>query len=483
VVLGLFRWGELYSRAMPGKGVLLSVGVASALLGVVPAASTAAPSPLHPTISVRASRSTVVAGKSVVLSGRVRGELTPVKVHLYSLAWPYRKARAKLVGTTTTGRGGSFSFTRHPGLNTRYRATISGTRTHAEALVRVVARVIQYEKALSLGRAKIVVVLAHPKNLDWRNAEVDWWFAPGKSHFFQSTSTHAHRLSQTKLVLVTTVTLPAGFFKWRACFHAHGVKAIEDPARPPGCTGQGFKGHGSLPAGFPSAAAIARAESYLASRGGHTAIAVVDTEGRMHGVHINDQFITGSVVKAMLLVAYLRRLDAMGQHYVDSSSNNILYPMIHVSDNNAATQCWDIVGNTGLYEVAHAAGMTHFSVDTSATWGSEWGAALLTAHDQAKFFFEMDSLIPKEFVGYARNLLSHIAGYESWGIPAIARPLGYDVFFKAGWRPSPDTFLVHQIARLEKDGHKFSLAIMTDGDPDMGYGIDTIQGTTRALLG
>ena len=111
------------------------------------------------------------------------------------------------------------------------------------------------------------------------------------------------------------------------------------------------------------------------------------------------------------------------------------------------------------------------------------GRQLLTAHDQAKFFFEMDSLIPREFVGYARNLLSHIAGYESWGIPTIARPLGYDVFFKAGWRPSPDTFLVHQIARLEKDGHKFSLAIMTDGDPDMGYGIDTIQGATRALLG
>lgn len=417
------------------------------------------------------------------LAGKVRGELTPVRVDLYSMPWPYRRSQAKLVASTMTAAGGSFSFTRAPGIDTRYHANIHGTRIRAVALVHVVAREVQYERALPLGQAKIVVVLFHPKNLDWRHAAVHWWFAPGRSHFFQGASTHAHRLSPTKLVLVTRVTLPAGFYKWRACFHAHGVRAVVDRNRPPGCTGQGFKGHASLPVGFPSPAAIARAERYLNSRGGHTALAVVDTEGRMSGVRIDDQFITGSVVKAMLLVAYLRRLDAMGQHYVDSNSNNMLYPMIHVSDNNAASECWNIVGNSGLYAVAQAAGMTHFSVDTTATWGGSWGAALLTAHDQAEFFFEMDSLIPKEFVGYARNLLSNIASYEAWGIPTIARPLGYTVFFKGGWRPSPDTYLVHQIARLEKDGHRFSIAIMTDGDPDMQYGIDTIQGTTQALLG
>ena len=96
-------------------------------------------------------------------------------------------------------------------------------------------------------------------------------------------------------------------------------------------------------------------------------------------------------------------------------SNSVLYPMINVSDNDAATTCWSIVGNAGLYAVAAAAGMTHFSVVTTASWGGSWGAALITAADQAKFFFEMDSLIPREFVGYANYLLSTIAGYESWG--------------------------------------------------------------------
>ena len=44
------------------------------------------------------------------------------------------------------------------------------------------------------------------------------------------------------------------------------------------------------------------------------------------------------------------------------------------------------------------------------------------------------------------------------------------------------SILVHQIARLVGHRHTFSIAVMTDGDPDMSYGIDTIQGVTAALL-
>ena len=157
--------------------------------------------------------------------------------------------------------------------------------------------------------------------------------------------------------------------------------------------------------------------------------------------------------------------------------------MINVSDNNAATTCWSIVGDAGLYAVAKAAGMTRFAVDTTASWGGEWGASLITAADQAKFFFEMDSLMPREFVGYARFLLSHIAGYESWGIPAIARPLGLHRVLQGGLAPEPGRLprAPDRPAR-EATAGRFSIAVMTDGDPDMDYGIDTIQGVTAALL-
>jgi hypothetical protein len=176
----------------------------------------------------------------------------------------------------------------------------------------------------------------------------------------------------------------------------------------------------------------------------------------------------------MLLVAYLRRLHDRGQHYVDGYSNSYLYPMINVSDNNAATTTWSIVGDSGLYSVAHAAGMTDFSIV------GIWANAMISAADQARYFFEMDSLIPREFVGYARYLLSHIVSYESWGIPAVARPRGYKVFFKGGWIPP---YLVHQVARLEGHGKRFAIAVMTYGDPSFTYGIDTIQGVAATLLG
>jgi hypothetical protein len=134
------------------------------------------------------------------------------------------------------------------------------------------------------------------------------------------------------------------------------------------------------------------------------------------------------------------------------------------------------VGDGRLYALAYAAGMTDFSVTGS------WGTALLSPADQARYFFEMDSLIPPEFVGYARFLLSTIEPSQSWGIPVIARPLGYQTFFKDGSEPTGLGQLVHQVDRLEGLGRTFAIAVMTDGDSTMQYGIDTIQGVAAALL-
>ncbi len=223
---------------------------------------------------------------------------------------------------------------------------------------------------------------------------------------------------------------------------------------------------------FPAPAAVAAATSWLAQRAGDTAFAVVDSRGALHGHDPDEQFVTASVVKAMLLVAYLRSHSSLSS-YASATLTN----MIKLSDNNAAFAIYRLLGSQGMYGVAQAAGMRRFWVER------DWTYAEITAADQARFFYGMDRLIPAHYDKFARHLLSHIAAYESWGIPAVARPAGWTVFFKGGWRGTERGQLVHQVARLERPGETISIAVMTDGDPDMAYGIATIRGVTARLLG
>jgi hypothetical protein len=450
-------------------GAILSSGL---LLGAAPASSAAA------SISLSAAPAQIRAGQTVTLSGQVAGAPAGTAVNLFVSPYPYR--HPDLLATVAVSAAGAFSYNTTPERNATYQAKLSDGSASPRARVVVRYRTITRVRAITLGRAEVTVLVFHPAGLHWNRAPVRWSFGGAHGGLRVSATNRSRRLGPHITVLRMTIALPAGRFRFLACFTPPQQGAIGDPDQSGKCRGRGYRGGGRLPAGFPSAAAIARAERALGARRGRTGFAVIDSEGRLSGVNVHARFITGSVVKAMLLVAYLRRLNALGQHHIDSHSASFLYPMIHVSDNNAASETMSYVGASGLYGVARAAGMRNFYVAGSAP--GDWGSALLSPADQARFFFEMDSLIPKEFVGYARYLLSTIASYESWGIPAVARPLGYRVFFKGGWRPTPSIYLVNQIARLEGHHHTFAMAVMTDGDPDMGYGIGTIQAVTSALL-
>jgi len=54
------------------------------------------------------------------------------------------------------------------------------------------------------------------------------------------------------------------------------------------------------------------------------------------------------------------------------------------------------------------------------------------------------------------------------------------VFFKTGALPEEGVF--NEVARLERPGLTFTVAIFTEGDPSMGYGEETIEGVAAALL-
>jgi hypothetical protein len=432
--------------------------------------------PPAPAVTLTSAHPTINSGDAAVLTGTAPGAAAGTPVTLYALPYPFRTAPV-LVSTAVIDAADHFSFTVIPDRNTRYTARLGSTGAEGIVAIGVIGKTVTKLRALPLGRARVTLVIFHPRGLRWGHTLVHWAFASGRHGRFAATPrTLSIALSPSATVLRTTVTLPAGPYRFRACFSPPEAAALLSSRRPPGCTGRGYHGGASLPAGFPSPAAVARAAGYLAGRSGRRAFAVMDTEGRISGVDVHARFTTASVVKAMLLVAYLRRLDARGQRRIDPASASFLYPMIHVSDNNAATTCQSYVGDAGLYAVARAAGMTDFSV------AGFWLTAELSPADQAHFFFVMDSLIPREFVGYARYLLSTIEPSQSWGVPPVARPLGYQVFFKDGSEPTGLGQLVHQVDRLEGHGRVFSMAVMTDGDPSMLYGEQTISGVAAALL-
>jgi hypothetical protein len=225
---------------------------------------------------------------------------------------------------------------------------------------------------------------------------------------------------------------------------------------------------------FPTSHGVIAAAHYLAARAGEKAFAVYDNKRKLSGVDIHARFHSASVVKSMLLVAYLKQIAA--EHGdLDGANEGLMYPMIHSSDNDAASAIFAIVGEGGLARVAREAHMSDYESGEGV-----WGFTEISAADMARFFYIQDTLIPGRFDGYARWLLSNIEPSESWGIPAAARP-EFKVFFKGGWLPEIEG-LVNQAARLERGKETFAMAVLTRDDPSMGYGEETLSGVTARLI-
>jgi hypothetical protein len=223
------------------------------------------------------------------------------------------------------------------------------------------------------------------------------------------------------------------------------------------------------PTAIASKTAIASAKRYARSRLGTVSFAVLDQNARLRGLHRTARYPSASVVKAMLLVAVLRR--AHGRH-LSAGQRALLKPMVTVSDNDAAKAVFATVGNDGLRAVARAAKMRRFSVGWSLF------DAQITAADQVRFFLRIDRLVPAAHRRYARRLLSSIVSWQRWGIAAVAHRRGLHAFFKGGWRRG----IVHQVALLERGDRRIALAILTSGQPSMAYGQQTLEGIAARVL-
>jgi zinc D-Ala-D-Ala dipeptidase len=91
--------------------------------------------------------------------------------------------------------------------------------------------------------------------------------------------------------------------------------------------------------------------------------------------------------------------------------------------------------------------------------------------------------VPRAARGYARRLLSSIVPWQRWGFSRFAARAGFATYFKGGWRGTAAGRLVHEVARFERGGERFSLAVLTDGNPSHEYGAATLRGLAARLFG
>jgi zinc D-Ala-D-Ala dipeptidase len=229
----------------------------------------------------------------------------------------------------------------------------------------------------------------------------------------------------------------------------------------------------ALPARFPPTERVRAVQRWLRSRGATNSWALIDSWGRLHGFAPQRTFVSASLVKAMLLVAYLR---GIGTRAPDAGERASLGPMIRVSSNDAADTIYYRVGDTALYRLARLAGMKSFSV------AGYWGNAQISAEDQARFFNRIDRLVPKASRAYARELLSSIVGYQRWGFSRYSLAAGFETFFKGGWRGTGAGELVHEAALFERGPTRISMAVLSDGNPSHDYGTETLRGVAQRLF-
>ena len=198
--------------------------------------------------------------------------------------------------------------------------------------------------------------------------------------------------------------------------------------------------------------------------------------GRKWGYHSERVVRSASVVKAMLLVAYLNE-GSVRHRRLSAEDRELLDPMIERSDNGAADRVYELVGPARLRRLARRAHMRRFAVGPAGYWGG----SQICADDQARFFLHIDQLVVPKHRPAALRLLRSITPDQRWGVGRVRLPRGWKLYFKGGWGSGTGA-VDHQIALLERGAQRVSVAVLTTDDPSHEYGKETLRGIFARLL-
>jgi hypothetical protein len=148
--------------------------------------------------------------------------------------------------------------------------------------------------------------------------------------------------------------------------------------------------------------------------------------------------------------------------------------MITRSDNNAASALWNEVGRTRMQHFLTLARMT----ETILGPGADWGLTQITARDeltQLRLLTRSNTVLSDSARAFELGLMARVITSQRWGVPAGA-PAAVSVHVKNGWLPlATRGWRIHSIGSFSGNGRDYMIAVLTDNNPAMGYGITTIE--------
>jgi hypothetical protein len=191
------------------------------------------------------------------------------------------------------------------------------------------------------------------------------------------------------------------------------------------------------------------------------------------------RFDSASVVKVTILAAVMRWRQEAGRDLTATEKSEAIL-MITRSDNNAATFFWNELGHTRFQHFLTLATMT----ETIPGSGGFWGLTQITARDelqQLRLLTAHNSVLSDHWRGVELNLMNHVESDQRWGAPSGA-PGGLTVYVKNGWLPRATLgWRINSLGAFQGHGRDYMIAMVTDNNPTMSYGVTTIQRVAQVV--
>lgn len=195
---------------------------------------------------------------------------------------------------------------------------------------------------------------------------------------------------------------------------------------------------------------------------------------------------TASIVKVDILATLLLQAQDAGRP-LTARERALAEPMIRNSDNAATNALWrEIGGARGLEAANKRMGLT----STKGGPGARWGLTQTTASDQIRLLLRVFdgaatsntvSPLNEDSRAYIRALMARVASDQAWGVSAAS---GSDHALKNGWlqRTASGLWDVNSVGRVTVDGHRYLVAVLSDGSPSMDDGISVVERAARQAV-